>query len=187
MSVFTGIFNSEAFISCGGVNALTHALLDCSMPRISEAILGCLLRLHNEPSTRRLAKVRLDKVAAPFTEFRYIHDDPRNPQSSENEKALRFLCGRQAIVSMLHSWSGLLHLTKPASEQAFYSPLQALVNVLHFQNTPIKVRMHKIKVQVSSFSRFPINCTYAARFSVYLENSALQTKTSFCMGQYWNN
>ena len=46
-------FHLQVFIEANGVNVLTYGLLDSSMPRVSEAIIGCLLRLHNDPATRQ--------------------------------------------------------------------------------------------------------------------------------------
>ena len=42
----------QVFIEANGVNALTYCLLDTSLPRVSEAIIACLLRLHNNPTLR---------------------------------------------------------------------------------------------------------------------------------------
>ena len=46
------VLNPSVFSDCNGVTALTRALLDCSVPRVAEAVLGCLLALHNNPHTR---------------------------------------------------------------------------------------------------------------------------------------
>ena len=69
------VANSALFVACGGVCVLTRALLDTSMARIAEAVLGSLLRLLADPETRVAANVNLDVVVAPLTEFRYVHDD----------------------------------------------------------------------------------------------------------------
>ena len=43
------------------------------MPKIVEAIIASLLRLHNDPELRLKAKVNLGLIVAPYTEFTYIH------------------------------------------------------------------------------------------------------------------
>ena len=46
------MFNTDLFLSVNGVHALTHALLDYSYPRLTEAMIGVLLRLITRPETR---------------------------------------------------------------------------------------------------------------------------------------
>lgn len=58
-----------------------HNVLDCQMPRISEALTGTLLFLLNYPSTRRKALIDLQVLAAPFTDFHYKH-----ARSSDKER-----------------------------------------------------------------------------------------------------
>ena len=113
------------------------------MPRISEALIGSLLRLHNSPKTRPLANVQLHNVVAPFLEFRYIHNDRRggreNEEGSGNDRDFRRDCGRQALLSLLRSWTGLLHLAEEQQQQQF-SPLMSLVGILHSPSKDVRVR-----------------------------------------------
>ena len=64
------VVNPLLFIDTGGVKVLTYCLLDTSMPKIAEAILSSLLRMHNDPKLRLQANVNLGKnlifLALPF-------------------------------------------------------------------------------------------------------------------------
>ena len=53
------VINPNLFIESGGIKALNFCLLDTSMPKIAEAIISSLLRLHNHPDLRLKAKVNL--------------------------------------------------------------------------------------------------------------------------------
>ena len=46
------VLNPFVFIAANGTMALVRSLLDCSVPRITEAVVDCLLFLHNNPKTR---------------------------------------------------------------------------------------------------------------------------------------
>uniref|UniRef100_A0A0K2V7N4 Rapamycininsensitive companion of mTORlike [Saccoglossus kowalevskii] n=1 Tax=Lepeophtheirus salmonis TaxID=72036 RepID=A0A0K2V7N4_LEPSM len=133
------VLNSTVFILCQGVRALTNSLLDCSMPRMAEAMIGCLLRLFNNPKTRSMANINLGVVITPFTEFRYIHNwfSQKVPTPSEalEDKQMRFQCSQQAILSLLRSWPGLLQLCNLSSKN---SPLKALIDILYLSNSEVR-------------------------------------------------
>lgn len=99
------VFNPQLFLACNGAQVITRNLLDTSMPKISEALLGALLRLYSDPELRAQADIHLDNVVAPFTEFHYIHDDaPPVPgaagalsanELAEQDRLYRFQCAHQ--------------------------------------------------------------------------------------------
>ena len=86
--------------------------------------------------SRNHSSIRLDSVLAPFTEFRYIHDDYQGlekPLPSAEDKELRLRCAKEAALSLLRSWPGLLHLAS-TPRGTDITPIGALVSVL-FQNS----------------------------------------------------
>ena len=89
-------------VNLGGARVLTSSLLDCfQMPRVTEAVVGCLLRLYNLPSTRILASLDLSPVVAPFTELHYIHCGLGKSEESRIESSVT------ALLSILRSWPGI--------------------------------------------------------------------------------
>ena len=46
------VLNPLAFVNANAASALTRALLDCTAARVADAIIDCLLALHNNPATR---------------------------------------------------------------------------------------------------------------------------------------
>ncbi len=139
------VINHGLFIEAGGVKALTYCLLDTSMSKIAEAILGSLLRLHNDPLIRPKANVNLGVVVAPFTEFSYIHSNlgglalnaPTEKIDVIEERQKRLKCAEQAFLSTMRSWSGLLQLCQPRTVGP--SHLQAVVDILYLKNNEVRV------------------------------------------------
>lgn len=131
------LFNPDLFVRCQGVHVLTHSLLDCNMPRITEAVLGSLLHLYNHPETRTLSKVRLDLIVAPYTGFRYVHHEQAPQDGSTNEVEFHFQSAHHVILSTLRSWSGLTHLARSTDKlgQPIRSPIKSLVDVLHLNRS----------------------------------------------------
>ena len=80
------------------------------MPRVTEAVVGCLLRLYNLPGTRLLAGLDLSPVVAPFTELHYVHCGLGKSEESRIESSVT------ALLSILRSWPGSIfnfhHLKK---------------------------------------------------------------------------
>ena len=109
------------------------------MPKISEAIIASLLRLHNDPELRLKAKVNLGVVVAPYTEFTYIHQHSSSIERQEflEEREKRFKCAEQAFLSAMRSWSGLCQLCQ--SRQIGPSHLQAVVDILDLNNNEVRV------------------------------------------------
>ena len=114
--------NTRLFLDTGLVRILTSALLECSdLPRLTDAVLSALLRLYCDPGVRSSAHLDLSFLVSPYTEL--PHSDPGDPVTSA-----RLECAATALLSLLRSWPGLLHLT---SDQLSSRPLQSLINTLY--------------------------------------------------------
>ena len=140
------------------------------MPRVTEAVVGCLLRLYNLPSTRILASLDLSPVVAPFTELHYIHCGLGKSEESRIESSVA------ALLSILRSWPGtynnmkafgikphlvnyttpdpgLLHLSHPALPSR---PLASLLDTLYLpsydtRKTILDLVYKSLRLQVRMF------------------------------------
>ncbi|KAG5892421.1 hypothetical protein JTB14_003357 [Gonioctena quinquepunctata] len=119
-----GILNTKLFVISGGVTAISRNLLECQTPKIAESLCGVLLLLLDKPSTRRLAAVDLHCAAAPFCDFHYKHG--AKDKNKRDERELRLNCGRLALLTILRSWSGILHFCSPNDRGGFKSIVQVL-------------------------------------------------------------
>lgn len=126
-----GILNSDLFISCGGVAAITRNILECQMPRIVECLCGVLLHLLDKSPTRNFAGIDLHCLAAPYCDFHYRH---AWMDKNRDERELRFNCSRLALLSVLRSWPGILQFCSPANT----SGLQAIVDVLYLNQLEVR-------------------------------------------------
>jgi len=143
LAYFIGALNGPAIISCQGLRILSQSVLDCDLHRMSEAVVASLLRLYSDPDTRASAAGCLDVAAAPFTAFSYVHAVNAQGNETEDDVDRRTANGRQAILSMLWSWPGLLYLSDPASST---SPpiLKTLVDMLYLRNLRIRVSKRRV-------------------------------------------
>ena len=95
---------------------------------------------------RDMASIRLDVVVAPFTEFRYVHEELQPSvlgnmsaaDAAEEDRKFRFTCAHQVVLTMLRSWSGLMHLADPSARLG-RSPLQSLIDILYLAQTETRV------------------------------------------------
>nr|XP_023027367.1 rapamycin-insensitive companion of mTOR [Leptinotarsa decemlineata] len=127
-----GILNTKLFIISGGITAISRNLLECQTPKIAESLCGVLLLLLDKPSTRRYAAVDLHCAAAPFCDFHYKHG--AKDKNKRDERELRLNCGRLALLSILRSWSGILHFCSPNDKGGF----RAIVEVLYLQQLEVR-------------------------------------------------
>lgn len=134
------VISPNIFIDSGGVKALSFCLLDTSQPKIAEAIIASLLRLHNDPILRPQANVNFGMIVAPFTEFTYIHQfsSTNDKQEMSEERAQRFKCAEQAFLSAMRSWSGMIQLCQP--KLVGPSNLQAVIDILYLNSHEVRVR-----------------------------------------------
>lgn len=127
------ILNPDLFVESGGVTAITRNVLDCQMPRIVECLCGVLLHLMQAPRTRKIARVDLRCLAAPYCDFHYRHTVGWFDKSRD-ERELRFNCSRLALLSVLRSWPGILHFCSPKNS----SGLRAVVDVLYLNQLEVR-------------------------------------------------
>lgn len=126
-----GVLNPIVLIMCGGVAVITRNVLECHSPRIAESLCGVLLHLLEFPSTRNIAGVRLDCLAAPYCDFTYrlgIMD------KNKDARDLRFTCSRLALLSVLRSWAGVIEFCDPNRP----SGLKAIVDVLYLNQLEVR-------------------------------------------------
>ncbi|CAH0555004.1 unnamed protein product [Brassicogethes aeneus] len=129
-----GVLNSKLFISCGGVAAITRNLLECQTPKIAESLCGVLLMMLDRPETRECASVDLHTLAAPFCDFHYKLRLKESKKYEVDERELRLNCSRMALLSVLRSWSGILHFCNPRDQTGF----KAVVDVLYLDQLEVR-------------------------------------------------
>ncbi|XP_012288713.1 rapamycin-insensitive companion of mTOR [Orussus abietinus] len=114
-----GVLNSSLLINCGGVSALARAAMTGQSPAITEAVVGVMLKLLNNPETR--SSVSLLCLAAPYCELHSSGLERRD------EREQRFAASKLALLSILRSFSGLLHFCHPNDT----SGLRAIADILY--------------------------------------------------------
>ena len=97
----------------GGIRCFTSAVLDCASPRMQEAMVSCLLYLLNTEERRGTSRLNLRFLVAPYSDFHYKHHidigEANNLSVSNDDRELRLLCAKQALLTVLRSWPGLIH------------------------------------------------------------------------------
>ncbi|XP_076753596.1 rapamycin-insensitive companion of Tor isoform X1 [Xylocopa sonorina] len=121
-----GVLNSNLLISCGGVGALARAVMTGQSPTITEAVVGVLLKLLNTPDTRN--SVSLLCFAAPYCE---LHSASIDRTKEEKE---RFVASKLALLSILRSYSGVLHFCRPDDN----SGLKAIADMLYVEQLEVR-------------------------------------------------
>eukprot|EP00743_Colponemidia_sp_Colp-15_P007761 GILK01008403.1.p1 GENE.GILK01008403.1~~GILK01008403.1.p1 ORF type:complete len:1354 (+),score=260.34 GILK01008403.1:95-4156(+) len=120
--------NTQLVALSGGIHVLVDAILDPSCQDVAESLLLTLLFILNEPSTRQFVRPQLEieRILSCFTDV----DTP----ASSSDKQQRWAAGRNAIVAMMRSWTGIVCL---ASDQ---HGLRTLVEML---GQPVTVEARK--------------------------------------------
>lgn len=103
------------FVASGGVRCFSSAVLDCSSARMQEAMMASLLYLFDTAQRRELSKLNLRFLIAPYSDFHYKHyadsgDGNNTSADTTDDRELRLLCAKQALLTVLRSWSGVLHV-----------------------------------------------------------------------------
>ncbi|XP_034935765.1 rapamycin-insensitive companion of mTOR [Chelonus insularis] len=122
-----GVLNSNLLISCGGVGALTRAAMTGLSPAIIESIIGVLLRLLANPETR--SSVSLMCLASPYCELHTSIND----RSRENRET-RFAASKQALLSVLRSYSGVINFCNPNDNAG----LKAIADILYVEQLEVR-------------------------------------------------
>ena len=120
------VLNSSIFVNCGGVSVLTRASITGQSPAISEAIVGVLLHLLENPETR--ADVSLLCLAAPYCELESIKQE--NCKDNWDQK---FAASKYALLSVLRSYVGLIHFCHPSEN----SGLKAISDILYVEKLEV--------------------------------------------------
>ena len=113
--------NPELFLSSGCVRVVSAALLDChNTPRLTEAVIACLMQLYSSPVWRQSSGVDLSLLVSPYTEIPHSDTDTARLETAAT-----------TVLSLLRSWPGLLHLT---STRLTTRPLHSLLNILYLDS-----------------------------------------------------
>uniref|UniRef100_A0AAV1V3E5 Uncharacterized protein n=1 Tax=Peronospora matthiolae TaxID=2874970 RepID=A0AAV1V3E5_9STRA len=112
------LLNVEVVAEANGAKILVDAILEPSFQDLADSLLMTLLLILNEPSTRKFIEPFVDSqvLLAPFTDT----DLPAG-----NERRQRWMASRNAIVTMMRSWTGMVVLT--SNPQGLQSLIQLLV------------------------------------------------------------
>ncbi|KOC64221.1 Rapamycin-insensitive companion of mTOR [Habropoda laboriosa] len=121
-----GVLNSNLLISCGGIGALARAAMTGQSPAIIESVVGVLLKLLNTPDTR--SSVSLLCFAAPYCELHSLNID------RTKEERERFAASKLALLSILRSYSGVLHFCRPDDN----SGLKAIADMLYVEQLEVR-------------------------------------------------
>lgn len=121
-----GVLNSNLLISCGGISALARAAMTEQSPAIIESVVGVLLKLLNTPETR--SSVSLLCFAAPYCELHSLSID------GTKEERERFAASKLALLSILRSYSGVLHFCRPDDN----SGLKAIADILYVEQLEVR-------------------------------------------------
>ncbi|XP_020282297.1 rapamycin-insensitive companion of mTOR isoform X2 [Pseudomyrmex gracilis] len=122
-----GVLNSNLLISCGGVGTLARAAMSGQSTAAVEAVVGVLLRLLNSPDTRN--SVSLLCFAAPYCE---LHSSSMERTKEEREQ--KFAASKLALLSILRSYSGVLHFCRPDNN----SGLKAIADILYVEQLEVR-------------------------------------------------
>ncbi|XP_076812453.1 rapamycin-insensitive companion of mTOR-like isoform X2 [Clavelina lepadiformis] len=100
-------------VRCNGALVLINAVLECHMyQRINECLCLSLMHIINHPSLGEWqdSDLNVSPTFAPYTEINYrLHPDVEDSKLDE-ELGMRFAASQMAIVSLLRTWTGLLHI-----------------------------------------------------------------------------
>lgn len=122
-----GVLNSNLLISCGGVGALTRAAMTGQSPAITESVVGVLLKLLGNPETRN--GVSLLCLAAPYCE---LHST--SIERIKTERGQRFTGSKLALLSVLRSYTGIIHFCHPNDS----SGLKAIAGILYVEQLEVR-------------------------------------------------
>ena len=151
------VVNPESSHLSGGLSAIIKSVLQSNQTHnISEALISSLLYLLNYPKTRHLIRsdVDLQHFVAPFTD---VHGFGGEFCESAEQRHLRYSASKNAILSILRSWPGLVFMCRVSNQYKFVfstfdtnnrmfsdwsseapNGVEALINMLHLPYTQIQ-------------------------------------------------
>ncbi|XP_059471780.1 rapamycin-insensitive companion of mTOR [Neocloeon triangulifer] len=121
----------DAFITNGGVAAISRNLIESHSPRVTEVLVGSLLFLLVHQKTRKSAKIDLTVLSAPYCDIHYQHHGWASQEKNKEDRDCRIGSTHTALLSVLRSFPGILHFCDP-TEVA--SGIKSLVDVLRYQH-----------------------------------------------------
>ncbi|KAJ8687622.1 hypothetical protein QAD02_023416 [Eretmocerus hayati] len=133
-----GVLNSNLLISCGGAGVLCRAATTGQSALITEAVVGVLLRLLSSPETR--GSVSLLSLAAPYCELETaattatIKTSAGTNERSKEDWEQKFAASKHALLSVLRSYSGVIHFCHPNEN----SGLKAICDILYVEQLEVR-------------------------------------------------
>lgn len=77
-------------------------------------MVATLLYLFDTEERRELSKLNLRFLVAPYSDFHYRHyidlGEGNVTSTTTDDRDLRLLCAKQALLTVLRSWNGVLHV-----------------------------------------------------------------------------
>ena len=150
------VLNPTSSQSSGALSAIIKSVLQSNQTHnISEALISSVIFLLNSPKTRHLIRSDLDlqHFVAPFTD---VHGFGGDFCESQEQRLLRYTASKNAILSILRSWPGLVFMCRVsnqynyvlssfannslANESSCDAPngIEALINMLHLPYSEIQ-------------------------------------------------
>lgn len=127
--------NIEIGSYSGVIGAIISTTLDCSIPRMNEALISTILYLFNHPKHRCFVRrmVGLEAILAPFTDLYYMYTSDLPDNLIEEDRLNRMESTKLALVAILKSWPGLINFCDPDSNS-----LKSLLGVFRLPNSEIR-------------------------------------------------
>ncbi|KAH0550515.1 rapamycin-insensitive companion of mTOR [Cotesia glomerata] len=122
-----GVLNTNLFINCGGVGAITRAVMTDLSPTMIECIVGILLGLLSHPETR--FSVSLMTLAAPYSELHSL-----TKEKTRDHRETRFTASKHALLSVLRSYAGIIHFCNPNDNAG----LKAVIDIMHVEQLEVR-------------------------------------------------
>ncbi|XP_043466868.1 rapamycin-insensitive companion of mTOR [Leptopilina heterotoma] len=122
-----GVLNSNLLINCSGISTLARAAMNGQSPSIIESAVGVLLKLLSTPETRN--HVSLFCLATPYCE---LHSPGLERPSEDRQQ--KFTASKHALLSVLRSYSGVIHFCNPNHT----SGLKSIVNILYVEQQDVR-------------------------------------------------
>ncbi|RWS26243.1 rapamycin-insensitive companion of mTOR-like isoform X1 [Leptotrombidium deliense] len=150
------LLNPTLCAECGAMSAILDSILQGNQShQISEALIGSVLYLLNSPNCRYLLRADQDlqHFIAPFTDCHFSLPSfaaPKGAQGTENyaetteQREAKFTAAKNALISVLRSWSGIVYLCRCIPEGRTLNGLQSLIEMLHLPY--IETRRHLMEL-----------------------------------------
>lgn len=133
------VMNPTASATAGGLSAIIKSVLQSNQTHnISEALISSILFLLNSPKTRHYihSDQDLQHFVAPFTD---VHGFGGEYCDSHEQRVLRFIASKNAILSILRSWPGMIFMCRVSdNNKNIPNGIESLINMLYLPYTQIQ-------------------------------------------------